>query len=173
MFSIEFHCTSAIPACGSFVVFSLGNQAPILSCLGPSDPGSVLCNSELVKVWNSSSLSFFFFSHSALNLSSDQPPALFVTFLAPVSSRSLKFIFKEGLIRRSNMHPHCVNSDPCKVHIHVCSELLNAVCENDAHRARALLAVLPEAAHARAFCGHFTNAFAGWDSSIGPSTCRV
>ena len=31
-----------------------------------------------------------------------------------------------------------------KVHSHVCAELLNAVCENDARRAKALLAVLPE-----------------------------
>ena len=58
---------------------------------------------------------------------------------------------------------------PCQVHIHVCSELLNAVCENDARRARALLAVLPEAAHARAFGRHFTHSFARWDFSIA---CR-
>lgn len=32
-----------------------------------------------------------------------------------------------------------------EVHSHVCAELLNAVCENDARRARALLSVLPEA----------------------------
>lgn len=32
---------------------------------------------------------------------------------------------------------------------HVCAELLNAVCDNDARRARALLAVLPEAATCR------------------------
>lgn len=36
-----------------------------------------------------------------------------------------------------------------EVHSHVCSELLNAVCENDAPRAKALLAVLPEAARCR------------------------
>ncbi|CAK9035992.1 unnamed protein product, partial [Durusdinium trenchii] len=36
-----------------------------------------------------------------------------------------------------------------EVHSHVCSELLNAVCENDARRAKALLAVLPEAARCR------------------------
>lgn len=40
-----------------------------------------------------------------------------------------------------------------EVHIHVCSELLNAVCENDARRARALLAVLPEAASCRPLNG--------------------
>jgi len=32
---------------------------------------------------------------------------------------------------------------------HVCAELLNAVCDNDARRARALLAVMPEAANDR------------------------
>jgi len=32
-----------------------------------------------------------------------------------------------------------------EVRMHVCAELLNAVCENDARRARAVLAVLPEA----------------------------
>jgi len=32
---------------------------------------------------------------------------------------------------------------------HICAELVNAVCENDARRAKALLAVLPEAAQCR------------------------
>uniref|UniRef100_A0A7R9ZZR7 WLM domain-containing protein n=1 Tax=Pyrodinium bahamense TaxID=73915 RepID=A0A7R9ZZR7_9DINO len=36
-----------------------------------------------------------------------------------------------------------------EVHAHVCGELLNAVCENDARRARALLTVLPEAVSCR------------------------
>lgn len=36
-----------------------------------------------------------------------------------------------------------------EVHSHVCGELLNAVCENDAKRAKALLAVMPEAARCR------------------------
>lgn len=36
-----------------------------------------------------------------------------------------------------------------EVRSHVCGELLNAVCENDARRAKALLAVLPEAARCR------------------------
>jgi len=36
-----------------------------------------------------------------------------------------------------------------EVHSHVCGELLNAVCENDARRAKALLAVMPEAARCR------------------------
>mmetsp|Transcript_38982 Transcript_38982/g.72540 ORF Transcript_38982/g.72540 Transcript_38982/m.72540 type:complete len:292 (+) Transcript_38982:21-896(+) len=42
-----------------------------------------------------------------------------------------------------------------EVHMHVCSELLNAVCENDARRAKALLTVLPEAARCRPHGGQF------------------
>mmetsp|Transcript_88383 Transcript_88383/g.249008 ORF Transcript_88383/g.249008 Transcript_88383/m.249008 type:complete len:354 (+) Transcript_88383:147-1208(+) len=38
-----------------------------------------------------------------------------------------------------------------EVRSHACAELLNAVCENDARRARALLAVLPEAANHRCY----------------------
>lgn len=36
-----------------------------------------------------------------------------------------------------------------EVHAHICGELLNAVCDNDARRARALLATLPEAVDCR------------------------
>eukprot|EP00933_Yihiella_yeosuensis_P016969 TRINITY_DN14328_c0_g1_i1.p1 TRINITY_DN14328_c0_g1~~TRINITY_DN14328_c0_g1_i1.p1 ORF type:complete len:328 (-),score=66.69 TRINITY_DN14328_c0_g1_i1:274-1257(-) len=36
-----------------------------------------------------------------------------------------------------------------EVRAHICGELLNAVCDNDARRARALLAVMPEAARCR------------------------
>lgn len=36
-----------------------------------------------------------------------------------------------------------------QVHAHICAELLNAVCDNDARRARGLLAILPEAAQCR------------------------
>lgn len=43
-------------------------------------------------------------------------------------------------------------AEPCvrrEVRAHVCGELLNAVCDNDARRAKALLAVMPEAVACR------------------------
>lgn len=41
----------------------------------------------------------------------------------------------------------------CEVRSHICAELLNAVCDNDARRARALLAALPEAVACRPGAG--------------------
>jgi len=58
----------------------------------------------------------------------------------------------KGFYRRlSEAVAHC-NAEPAvrrEVRSHVCGELLNAVCENDARRAKALLAVMPEAARCR------------------------
>lgn len=51
----------------------------------------------------------------------------------------------------SDAATHC-DAEPAvrrEVRSHVCGELLNAVCENDARRAKALLAVMPEAARCR------------------------